>query len=61
MFPLKNLARKGLNANMLCLPGLYSLKKKLPYGYKSLRYKPEMVWQPSQVYDGNPYTNKAVS
>ena len=31
------------------------------YGYKNPHYKTKIVWRPSQVYDGNPCTNKTVS
>ena len=40
--------------------GLYSLKKVLFYGYRNPHDKPKTVWQLSQVYNGNPYTNKTV-
>ena len=40
--------------------GLYSLKKMLSYRYRNLHHKPEMVSRPSQVYNGNPSTNKTV-
>ena len=33
--------------------------KKTPcYGYRDPHYKPKTVWRPSQVYNGNPYTDK---
>ena len=52
--------------NYLSMPYLYwssnqnisrplFIKKTLSHGYKYLHYKPQMVWQPSQVYNGNPY------
>ena len=41
--------------------GLYSLKKTPSYGYRIPHYKPETVWWPSQVYNGNYYTNKMAS
>ena len=41
--------------------GLYSLKKVLFYWYRNPHNKPKTVWQLSQVYNGNPYTNKTVS
>ena len=36
--------------------------KKTPFcGYRNPHYKPNMVWLPSQVHNGNPYTNKTAS
>ena len=29
--------------------------------YRNPHYKPKTVWRPSQVYNGNPYTNKSAS
>ena len=34
-------------------------KKTTSYGYMNPHYKPKTVWRPSQVYNVNPYTNKA--
>ena len=31
------------------------------YGYRDPHYKPKTVWRPSQVYNGNPYTDKTAS
>ena len=36
-------------------------KKKLSYGYRDPHDKPKTVWRPSQVYHGNPYTDKTAS
>ena len=36
-------------------------KKMRSYGYKDPHYKPKTVWWPSQVYNGNPYTDKTAS
>ena len=33
----------------------------ITYGYKNPHYKPKTVWRPSQVYNGNPYTDKTAS
>ena len=35
--------------------------KTLSYMYRNPHYKPMIVWQLSQVYNGNPYTNKTAS
>ena len=38
------------------------LTKKTPsYGYRDPHDKPKTVWRPSQVYNGNPYTDKTAS
>ena len=36
-------------------------KKTPSYGYRDPYYKPKTVWRPSQVYNGNPYTDKTAS
>ena len=36
-------------------------KKTSSYGYRDPHYKPKTVWRPSQVYNGNPYTDKTAS
>ena len=36
-------------------------KKTSPYGYRNSHYKPKTVWRPSQVYNGNAYTNNTMS
>ena len=41
--------------------GLIFTKKTPSYGYGNPHYKPKTVWWPSQVYNGNPYTNKTAS
>ena len=40
--------------------GLYSLERCI-LQLKDLHYKPKKVWQLSQIYNGNPCTNKTVS
>ena len=40
------------------IPIIILFGKKMFYMYRNPHYKPEMVWRPSQVYNGNPYTNK---
>ena len=35
-------------------------KKMLSYRYRNLHYKPEMISRRSEVYNGNPSTNKTV-
>ena len=58
--------RNIVKYNYLSMPYLYwssnqnisrplFIKKTLSHGYKYLHYKPHMIWQPSQVYNGNPY------
>ena len=42
-------------------PGPLFTKKMPSYGYKDPHYKPKTVWRPSQVYNGNPYTDKTAS
>ena len=38
------------------------LTKKTPsYGYRDPHDKPKTVWRPSQIYNGNPYTDKTAS
>ena len=37
------------------------LGKTPSYGYRDPHDKPKKVWRPSQVYNGNPYTDKTVS
>ena len=49
--------------NPLCIawvPGHLLTKKMLSNRYRNPYYKPKMVWQQSQVYNGNPFTNKMV-
>ena len=36
-------------------------KKTPSYGYRDPHDKPKTVWRPSQVYNGNPYTDKTAS
>ena len=36
-------------------------KKTPSYGYKDPRDKHKTAWRPSQVYNGNPYTDKTTS
>ena len=36
-------------------------KKTPSYGYRDPHYKPKTVWRPSQLYNGNPYTDKTAS
>ena len=38
-----------------------SIIKKMSYSYRNPHYKLKTVWRPSQVHNGNPYTNKTVS
>ena len=40
---------------------LYSLIQTPSCDYMNSHYKPNRVWRSSQVYNGNPYTNKTVS
>ena len=60
--------------NMVCHPGaycshvmtdslgFYSLRRRRLTGiHRNPHYKLKMVWRPSSVYNGNPYTNKTVS
>ena len=42
-------------------PRFLFTKKSLSCGYMNLYHKPKTVRWPSQVYDGNPYTDKTVS
>ena len=42
-------------------PGLLITNKMSSNGYKNPHYKPKMIWRPSQVTNGNPYSNKTVS
>ena len=44
----------------LCTAPLFT-KKVVSHRYRNLHYKPQTVWRPSQVYKGNPNTNKKVS
>ena len=46
---------------LACWPGPLFTKKTPSYGYMDPHYKTETVWRPSQVYDGNPYTDKTAS
>ena len=43
------------------IPGPLFTKKTPSYGYRDPHYKPKTVWRPSQVYNGNPYTDKTAS
>ena len=43
------------------IQGLYSLRRRRLTGYRDPHYKPKTVWRPSQVYNGNPYTDKTAS
>ena len=36
-------------------------KTTLSYRYRNPHYKPTTFWRPSQVYNGNPFTNKSLS
>ena len=42
-------------------PGPLFTKKTPSYGYRDPHDKPKTVWRPSQVYNGNPYTDKTAS
>ena len=42
-------------------PGPLFTKKTPSYGYRDPHDKPKTVWLPSQVYTGNPYTDKTAS
>ena len=42
-------------------PGPLFTKKTPSYGYRDPHYKPKVVWRPSQLYNGNPYTDKTAS
>ena len=42
-------------------PGPLFTKKTPSYGYRDPHDKPQTVWRPSQVYNGNPYTDKTAS
>ena len=42
-------------------PGPLFTKNSPSYGYRDPHYKPETVWRPSQVYNGNTYTDKTAS
>ena len=39
-------------------PGPLFTKKTPSYGYRDPHYKPKTVWRPSQVYNGNSYTDR---
>ena len=41
-------------------PGPLFTKKTPSYGYRNPHDKPKTAWRPSQVYNGNPYTDKTV-
>ena len=45
----------------LVAPGPLFTKKTPSYGYRDPHDKPKTVWRPSQVYNGNPYTDKTAS
>ena len=46
----------------ICSNTWFLFTKKMPsYRYMDPHYKPKRVWRPSQVYNGNLYTNKTVS
>ena len=48
--------------NRIVLRPNASFTKKTPsHGYKNPHYKPETVWRPSQVYNGNTYINMLMS
>ena len=42
------------------IPGSLFSTKTPSYGYRDPHDKPKTVWRPSQVYNGNPYTDKTV-
>ena len=42
-------------------PGPLFTKMTSSYGYRYPHDKPQTVWRPSQVYNGNPYTDKTAS
>ena len=42
-------------------PGPPFTNKTPSYGYRDAHDKPKTVWRPSQVYNGNPYTDKTAS
>ena len=52
---------KNLAAFSKCPPGPLFTKKTQSYGYRDHHDKPKTVWQPFQVYNGNPYTDKTAS
>ena len=55
------IAFSGLTNDDHHRPGPLFTKKTPSYGYRNPHYKPNTVWRPSQVYNGNPYTDKTVS
>ena len=51
----------GFQNSVVIQPGPLFTKKMLPSEYRDPHYKPKTVWRPSQVYNGNPYTDKTAS
>ena len=51
----------GIHNRGLCDSGPLFTKKTPSYGYMNPHFKPKTVWWPSQVYNGNPYTDKTAS
>ena len=52
------------NANFISIGGSTGplfIKKTPSYGYRNPHYKPKTVVRLSQVYNGNPYTDKTAS
>ena len=45
---------------VLVIPEALFTKKMPSYGCRNIYYSPKTIWQPSQVYNGNPYMNKTV-
>ena len=50
-----------LCSRTLILSGPLFTNKTPSYGYRDPHNKPKTVWRPSQVYNGNPYTDKTAS
>ena len=54
--------KESMTLNDSILPaGPLFTKKTSSYGYRDPHYKPKTVWRPSQVYNGNSYTDKTGS
>ena len=54
-------ASVAADLSLTASPGPLVTKKTPYYGYRDPYNKPKTVWWPSQVYNGNPYTDKTAS
>ena len=55
------IAWSNTKSALRCTPVPLFTKMMPSYGYRNPHYKPKKVWHPSQLYNGNPYSNSPIS